>query len=52
MYIYVFIYTYMPSAAHRKGNNLQPFKDFNQKDGSSQGQNLALTVVLVPSSLD
>jgi len=31
-------------------NHLNGFKDFRTKNGSSQGQNLALTGVCVPSS--
>ena len=34
------------------GNNLNGFKDFRSENGSSQGQNLALTDLGVPSSLD
>ena len=33
------------------GNNLQGFKNFRTKNGSSQGQNLALTGSFVPNSL-
>jgi len=36
----------------REGNNLKVFKDFRTENGSSQGQNLAVTVLHVPSSLD
>jgi hypothetical protein len=36
----------------RIGNTIQRFEDFYLKNGSSQGQNLALTVLYVPSLLD
>ena len=40
-------------AAVEPGGNILPgFKDFRTKNGSSQGQNLALTVLLVPNSFD
>jgi len=42
----------MRAAAEREGNNLKYSKDVCLKNGSSQGQNLALTVVFVPISLD
>jgi len=32
--------------------NLKSFKDLRTKNGSSQGQNLALTVLIVPNSFD
>ena len=38
-------------AAERGGHNLRGSQDVCLKNGSSQGQNLALTVVYVPSSL-
>ena len=38
--------------AEREGSNLKIGKDFYMKDGSSQGQNLALTGLFVPSLLD
>ena len=34
------------------GNNLDGFKNFRTENGSSQGQNMALTGSFVPSSLD
>ena len=40
------------SATERGGNNLTGFKDFHLENGSSQGQNLALSAVCVPGSLD
>jgi len=40
------------TAAERGGNNLKGFKDFHTGNGSSRGQNLALTGAFVPSSLD
>jgi len=40
------------TAAEREGNNLKGFKDFCLKNGSSQDQNLALTLLFVPNSLD
>ena len=40
------------AATDREGNNLKDFKDFNLENGSSQGHNLALTVLRVPSPLD
>ena len=38
--------------AEQEKNNLNRFTDFRTKNGSSQGQNLALTVLVIPSSLD
>ena len=35
-----------------QGKELIYFTDFRTENGSSQGQNLALTVLYVPSSLD
>jgi len=35
-----------------RGEQLDFFKDICLKNGSSQGQNLALTVLFVPNSLD
>ena len=37
-------------ASEREGNILKGFNDFHLKYGPSQGQNLALAVVLVPNS--
>ena len=34
-----------PGASERRGNNLHGFEDFHFENGSSKGQNLALTVV-------
>ena len=42
----------MQTAAEREENNLKQFKDFCLKNGSSQGQNLTLTVLFIPNSLD
>jgi len=39
-------------AAEQRGNILQGVPDFHLKNGSSQGHNLALTDLYVPSSLD
>jgi len=39
------------TAVERGGNNLNVFNDFRTENGSSQGQNLALTGLFVPSSL-
>ena len=39
------------STGERGGNNLNGFKNFRTENGSSQGQNLALTGLFVPSSL-
>jgi len=36
----------------RGGNNLNGFKDIRTENGSRQGQNLALTGLCVPRSLD
>ena len=45
-----------PSVHHnpteRERNNLHGFQDFGLENGSSQGQNLALTVLLVPGLLE
>jgi len=38
-------------AAEREGNILKYFKDVCLENGSSQGQNLAFTVLFVPNSL-
>ena len=43
---------YVYTAAERGGNTLKGFKDVRTENGSSQGQNLALTGLLVPTSLD
>ena len=40
------------TAAARGGNNSKGFKDFRTENGSRQGQNLALTGLYVPSSLN
>ena len=40
------------SAGERRVDNFNGFKDFRTENGSSQGQNLALTGLFVPSSLD
>jgi len=40
------------AAVERAGNNFNGFKPFCAKNGSSQGHNLALTGLFVPSSLD
>ena len=40
------------SAAERKQINFRGLKDFYLKHGSSQGQNLALTVLCVPNLPD
>ena len=42
----------MRSAAERGGNNYKGFKDFHLRNGSSQGQNIALAVLIVPNSID
>jgi len=42
----------LAAALEREQNNLKGFKDFHLKNGSSQGQNLALPVLCVPNSLD
>ena len=39
-------------AVEREGNNVQGFNDLCLKNGASQGQNLALTVLCVPNCLD
>jgi len=36
----------------RRGDNLNSFNDFRPENGSSQGQNLVVTGLYVPSSLD
>jgi len=41
-----------PLPAAQEGNTLRGFKDFCLNDGSSQGQNLAVTVLYVPNSFD
>ena len=40
------------TAAERQGNNLKGLEDFRLENGSSQGQNLALTFFFVTNSLD
>jgi len=40
-----------PPHPRRRGDNLNGFKDFRAANGSSQGQNLSLTGLFVPSSL-
>ena len=42
----------LPNAGERRGNNLNSCQDFRTENGSSQGQNLSLTGLFVPSSLD
>jgi len=42
----------MLAASEREGDNSKGLNDFRLKNGSSQGQNLALTVFYVPSSLE
>jgi len=37
------------TAVERMGNNLKGVKNFRTENGSSQGPNLALTVLFVPS---
>jgi len=39
------------TASERAGNNLKDFKCLYLKNGSSQGQNPAVTVLFVPNSL-
>ena len=41
-----------PAAAERKGDNLKGFKDCGLTNGSSQGHNRVLTVLLLPNSAD
>ena len=41
-----------PAPAGRRGNKLKDVKDFPHKNGWGQGQNLAVTVLIVPNSLD
>ena len=41
-----------PLASEWGGDNLNGVQDFRTENGSSQGQNLALTGLIVPSSLD
>ena len=41
----------LPVAVQQEVNDLKGFKHFRE-NGASQGQNLALTVLCVPSSLD
>ena len=40
------------AAADREGNSIKRFEEICLKNGSSQGQNLALAVLLVPKLLD
>jgi len=40
------------SSTEQKGNDPKGFKGFPLKNGSRQGQNLALTIRYVPKSLD
>ena len=42
---------FTPSAVERGRDNLPGFDDFHLKNGSSQGQNLALIVLYVPLSI-
>ena len=46
------LYSSFETASERRGNNSKVFKDFSLKNGSSQGQSLALAVLYVPSLLD
>jgi len=46
------IATMIIDAAEREWNHLKGFQDFCLKNGSSQGQNLALAAICVPNSLD
>ena len=41
-----------PSESRDQGNHLNDFQNFRTKNGSGQGQDLALTGLFVPSSLD
>ena len=41
-----------PTAAERGGDYVKVFQDFHLKIGASKGQNLAVTVLRVPSLLD
>jgi len=45
-------YDCLLAAAEMGGNNLNGCQDFRTENGSGQGQNLALTGLFVPSSLD
>ena len=40
------------TASARRGSNLNGFNDFRIENGSRQGQNRAVSVLYVPSSLD
>ena len=40
------------TVAEREGNKLKKIKHFHLENGSSQGQNLAVTVLFVPNSLN
>ena len=40
------------TAVERRGNTIKECEDFRTQNGSRQGQNLALTVLVVPSSLE
>jgi len=42
---------YLPTASERRGGNLNGCKDVRAENGSSQGQNPALTGLAVPSSV-
>ena len=48
----VFIWARHPAAAEREGNNLNGFQLFCLENGSSQGHNLALTVLCVTGSIN
>jgi hypothetical protein len=41
-----------PPAFERGGNNLNGFQEFRTENSSSQGRNLAMTVLCVPNSLE
>ena len=40
------------AATEREKNNVKSLEDFRLKNGSSPGQNLAVTFLCMPSSLD
>jgi hypothetical protein len=46
------LYDCLPTAVEMGENNLNGCQDFRTGDGSSQCQNLALTGLFFPSSLD
>ena len=39
----------LPAASERRGNNLKRLKNLHLRNGASQGQNLAVTVLYLPS---